>query len=136
MRIATKKLRYALEIADESGAAPCSAARPDAAQARPGHARPPARSAGAAAPRSAVAAAPHTHRPTPDAALAILSRSIEDECRHLHGRYVALVPALVNLVETARRDVVARLTVSSRKRAARTAKMKLPVRRRTATGQH
>ena len=135
VRIATKKLRYAMEIADESGAAPSALlvrtlrkgqdtlGRLHDLQVLQHHV-------------SEVAASPHTHRPTPDAALAILSRSIEDECRHLHGRYVTLVPALVNLVETARRDVVARLTVSSRKRAARTAKMKLPVRRRTATGQH
>jgi len=132
VRIATKKLRYAMELADESGAAPSALlvrtlrkaqdtlGRLHDLQVLQHHV-------------SEVAAAPHTHRPTPDAALAILSRSIEDECRHLHGRYVTLIPALVDVVETARRDVAVRLTVASRARAARSAKMKLPVRRRAAT---
>ena len=42
---------------------------------------------------AAVGAAPRSRRSTPDAGLAVLSRQIEDECRHLHGRYVAALPA-------------------------------------------
>ena len=50
-------------------------------------------------------------RSTPDAGLAILSRTIEDECRHLHARYVGSQLQLREAMDTARRDVPVRLTV-------------------------
>lgn len=132
VRIAAKKLRYALEIADESGAAPCGATlrvikrvqdalgRLHDLQVLQHHV-------------AAVGAAPRGRRGTPDAALAVLSRLIEDECRHLHGRYVAQLPALHEAVESARRDVPLRLT--PRRRSARSIKMNLAARRRAAGGQ-
>src|SRR4029453_11038344 len=122
VRIAAKKLRYALEIADESGAAPCGESlrvikrvqdalgRLHDLQVLQHHI-------------AAVGAAPRGRRSTPDAALAVLSRLIEDECRHLHGRYVSQLPALHEAVEAARRDVPLRLT--RRRRSARTIKMSL-----------
>ena len=131
VRIAVKKLRYALEIADESGAAPCAEAvrtlkrvqdtlgRLHDLQMLQHYA-------------AAVGAAPRRRRTIPDVALAALSRLVEDECRHLHGRYVAAVPALTTLVETARRDVPARLTA---RRSARAVKMTLAARRRAAGGR-
>ena len=82
-RIAAKKLRYSLEIADESGAAPCgetlrvikrvqdALGRLHDLQVLQHHV-------------AAVGAAPRRRRSTPDAGLAVLSRLIEDECRHLH----------------------------------------------------
>lgn len=126
VRIAAKKLRYALEIADESGAAPCPAAvrtikrvqetlgRLHDLQVLQHHV-------------ADVGATPRSRRTTPDAALATLSRVIEDECRQLHGRYVAGIPELVEAAQTARRDVPARLTARRR-----SAKMTLPARRRAA----
>ena len=80
---------------------------------------------------------PHRRRtlPTSDAGLAILARSIEDECRHLHGRYVAMLPALIEAAQTARRDTAVRLTVASRVRSARAAKMRCRPARRAASGQ-
>jgi CHAD domain-containing protein len=134
VRIATKKLRYAMELADESRAAPSAAlvrtlrkaqdtlGRMHDLQVLQHHV-------------SEVAARPKAHIPAPDAGSAILARSIEDECRQLHGRYVALLPALIETVQTARRDVAVRLADATRTRAARTAKMRLPVRRRAAGGQ-
>jgi CHAD domain-containing protein len=131
VRIAAKKLRYALEIADESGAAPCAATlrvikrvqdalgRLHDLQILQHHI-------------AAVGAAPRGRRSTPDAGLAVLARLIEDECRHLHGRYVSLLPALHEAVASARRDVPLRLT--PRKRAG-SIKMNLAARRRTAGGQ-
>jgi hypothetical protein len=80
-----------------------------------------------------VGAAPRGRRSTPDAGLAVLSRQIEDECRHLHGRYVSQLPVLHEAVETARRDVPLRLT--PRRRSARTIKMDLAAKRRAAGGQ-
>jgi CHAD domain-containing protein len=132
VRLATKKLRYAVEIADESGGAPAAAlvrtlrkvqdtlGRLHDLQVLQHYV-------------AEVAAAPQTNRQTPDAGLAILSRLIEDECRHLHGRYVALLPTLLETIESARHDVAVRLTSTRRTRSA---KMSLPARRRTVAARH
>ncbi len=131
VRIAGKKLRYALEIADESGAVPCRDAvrtmkrvqealgRLHDLQVLLHHV-------------AAVGAAPRHRRSTPDAGLAVLSRMIEDEGRHLHGRYVSALPQLRAAVEASRHDVPVRLT--ARRRSARPVKMSLPPRRRRAAG--
>jgi CHAD domain-containing protein len=128
VRIAAKKLRYALEIADESGAAPCAETlklikrvqdalgRLHDLQVLQHHV-------------AAVGAAPRKGRSTPDAGLAVLSRWIEDECRHLHGRYVAAIPELRAAVEAVRRDVPVRLTARRR-----SVKMGLAARKRRAVG--
>lgn len=128
VRISAKKLRYALEIADESGAAPGAQAlrtikrvqdalgRLHDLQVLQHHV-------------AAVGAAPRKGRSTPDAGLAVLARMIEDECRHLHGRYVAALPDLVAAVSAARREIPVRLTARRR-----SAKMTLPARRRRAAG--
>jgi CHAD domain-containing protein len=126
VRIAAKKLRYAVEIADESGAAPAAAAvrtlkrvqdtlgRLHDLQVLQHHV-------------AAVAAAPRpAHRDAPDVGLAALARWIEDECRHLHGRYIALLPALREALEAARQHVAVRLTAP---RGSSAAKMALPPRR-------
>lgn len=129
VRIAAKKLRYALEIADETGAVPCrdvvrtikrvqdTLGRLHDLQVLQHHA-------------AAVGAAPRHRRTTPDAGLAILARMIEDECRLLHGRYVASLLALREAVGRARHDIPVRLT--ARGRRARPVKMSLPPRRRAA----
>ncbi len=126
VRIAAKKLRYAMEIADETGAAPCAAAlraikrvqetlgRLHDLQVLQHH-------------LADVAATPRSRRATPDAALTTLSRLIEDECRQMHGHYVGAIPQLLEAAQTARRDVPARLTMRRR-----SAKMSLPARRRAA----
>ena len=133
VRIAAKKLRYSLEIADESTAAPCGATlkvikriqdalgRLHDLQILLHHV-------------AAVGAAPRGRRSTPDAGLAVLSRLIEDECRHLHGRYVAQLPQLHEAVDAGRRDVPLRLT-PRRGRSARAIKMGLAAKRRAAGGQ-
>jgi CHAD domain-containing protein len=129
VRIAAKKLRYSLEIADESGVAPCAETvrtikrvqdtlgRLHDLQVLQHHV-------------ADVGAAPRARRGTPDAGLAALSRLIEDECRYLHGRYVASLTQLREAAEAARRDVPARLTARRR-----SAKMTLAVRRRAAGGR-
>ncbi len=129
VRIAAKKLRYSLEIADESAAAPCAETvrtikrvqdilgRLHDLQVLQHHV-------------ADVGATPRSRRGTPDAGLATLSRLIEDECRQLHGRYVATIPQLREGAETARRDVPARLTARRP-----SAKMTLPARRRAAGGR-
>lgn len=131
VRIAAKKFRYALEIADESGAAPSADAlrtmkrlqealgRLHDLQVLQHHV-------------AAVGAAPRNRRGTPDAELAVLARQIEDECRHLHARYVAAMPEARETVAAARREVPLRLT--ARQRRARSVKMTLAARRRRAVG--
>ena len=126
VRITAKKLRYALEIADESGAAPCAEplrrikrvqdilGRLHDLQVLQHHV-------------ADVGATSRSRRATPDAGLATLTRLIEDECRQVHGRYVATIPQLREAAETARRDVPAKLTARRR-----SAKMTLPARRRAA----
>jgi CHAD domain-containing protein len=128
VRIAAKKLRYSLEIADESGAVACkdplrvikrvqdALGRLHDLQILQHHV-------------AAVGAAPRHRRSTPDAGLAVLSRLIEDECRHQHGRYVASMLRLREAVEAARRDIPVRLTARRR-----SAKMTLAARRRAANG--
>jgi CHAD domain-containing protein len=128
VRIAAKKLRYALEIADGTGAARCEAAvrtlkraqdllgRLHDLQVLQHHA-------------AAVGAAPRRRRGTPDVALAQLNHMVEDECRHLHGRYVSMLPALREVIDLARRDLPARLTA---RQQARPVKMGLPSRRAAA----
>jgi CHAD domain-containing protein len=103
VRIAVKKLRYVLEIAAETGvraaAAPVRAlkrmqdslGRLHDLQVLQTHV-------------AAVQAAPRQN--LPDGALNTIARAIEDECRHLHGRYIAAVPQLTGVVEIAKRDVV------------------------------
>jgi len=133
VRIAAKKLRYAMEIADDSGAVACGDAvktikrvqetlgRLHDLQVLQHHA-------------AAVSATPRRRRGIPDVALAALSRTIEDECRLLHGRYIAALTGLHEAAETARRDVPARLTA---RRGRRTVKMTLAARarsRRTRVG--
>lgn len=132
VRIAAKKLRYALEIADESGAASCAPTlraikktqdalgRLHDLQIVQHHV-------------AAVGAAPRGRRSTPDAGLAVLSRWIEDECRHLHGRYVSQLPLLRAAVDAARRDIPLRLT--PRRRPAQSTTMTLAAKRRAAGGQ-
>lgn len=130
VRIAAKKLRYALELADESGAAPCGEALRVIKRVQDALGR--LHDLQILQQYVAAVGAEPRNRRTPDAVLAVLARLIEDECRHLHGKYVAALPDLAIAVNVARRDVPVKLT--ARKRSA---KMTLPARRRRAAGgQH
>ncbi len=106
VRIAAKKLRYALELAADSGI---------------GSAAPLVRTLKRAQEMlgrlndlrvlethvAAVQAAP-VGRTGPG--LAAIAGRIEEECRRLHGRYVAQTEAIGNLVVIVRSDLVPRLT--------------------------
>src|SRR5205085_7957341 len=126
VRITAKKLRYAVEIADESGAA--SALATVRALKRVQDALGRLHDLQVLQHHVAAVAAkpPAAHRDTPDVGLAVLGRWIEDECRHLHGRYIGMLPALREALETARRQVAVRVTAPRRARAV---KMGLPARR-------
>jgi CHAD domain-containing protein len=130
VRIAAKKLRYALEIADESKAAPCAAdlrlmkrvqdalGRLHDLQVLQHHV-------------AEVAAAPRARRAPGDPGLAMLGRVIEDECRRLHAKYIALLPALRDSAIRIRREVAVRVTAPRRAPA----KMHLAQRRAVGAGR-
>ncbi|HWK09217.1 MAG TPA: CHAD domain-containing protein [Vicinamibacterales bacterium] len=124
VRIAAKKLRYALEIADESKAASCAAdlrlmKRVQDALGRLHDLQVLQHQV------AEVAAAPRARRSAGDPGLAVLGRVIEDECRMLHARYVALLPALRDAAARIRRETAVRVTAPRR----RPAKMHLHERR-------
>jgi CHAD domain-containing protein len=131
VRIAAKKLRYALEIADESHASPCATelrlmkrvqdalGRLHDLQVLQHHV-------------AEVAAAPRPRRAHADPGLAVLGRIIEDQCRMLHARYIALLPELREAATRIRRDVAVRVTAPRRKPT----KMQLDEHRRAAGASH
>ena len=113
VRIAAKKLRYSLEIADESRAASCAAdlrlmrrvqdalGRLHDLQILQHHV-------------AEVSAAPHPRHAPGDPGLAMLGRVIEDDCRLLHAKYVALLPALREAATRIRREIAVRVTAPRR----------------------
>jgi CHAD domain-containing protein len=114
VRIATKKLRYVLELAAETGAA-------------------------GAAPRvrvlkraqellgglndlhvllqhvATVQAAPRTTRRGLESGLAALASHLEGECRHLHGRYLTTAPKLREVCAAVPREIVPAIERRSRR---------------------
>jgi CHAD domain-containing protein len=131
VRITVKKLRYAMELAAD--------ARVKGAAA---HVRTLRRAQEALgrlhdlqilqAHVAAVQASPSRKTP-PDHGLDLVARALEDECRHLHARYVAIIPALQELFQATRSVVVPQVT-ARRARRARPVKMGLaPVRRHPST---
>jgi CHAD domain-containing protein len=112
VRIALKKLRYAMELASEArvktAAAPLRVVKraQDALgklhdlQVLQTHV-------------AAVQAAPRI-RSLPDGGLDILARALEDRCRHLHARYVAALPRLTEAIATTRSTVVPQLAQQAR----------------------
>jgi CHAD domain-containing protein len=115
VRIEAKKLRYAMELASDAGVK--SAAAPVRAvkhaqdtlgklhdlQVLQTHV-------------AAVQARPAGHT-SPDGGLDIISRALEDQCRHLHARYVAAIPRLIEVVDTTRSVVVPQLAHRARARS-------------------
>ena len=104
VRIAAKKLRYAMELAAESGARSAvvpvrtikrvqdTLGRLHDLQVVQGYI-------------AASQAAPSTRTPQ-DGGLDIIGRLLEDECRHLHARYLSSVPAVQQIVEVTRTAIV------------------------------
>ena len=133
VRIAAKKLRYALELAADSGVK----------QAAP-HVRTIKRAQDMLGKLhdwqvlethvAAVQAEPRAGRSQSRAALENLARQIEDQCRHLHGRYVASAGALREAALAVRKVIVPLVAHPSRR--TRSIKMTLsrPADTRAAAG--
>jgi CHAD domain-containing protein len=121
VRISAKKLRYTLELAADSGVR----------QAAP-HLRTLKRVQEMLGKLhdlqvlethvAAVQAESRSSRAPARGALEDLARHIEDQCRRLHGRYIAAAPAVRGAALAVRKAVVPQLTVSRR----RPIKMALP----------
>ena len=126
VRIAAKKLRYAVEIASGSGtpASPVLKALKRTQDAL-GRLHDLQRLQSDVA---ALAASPRVHRAGIDTGRTLLARMIEDDCRRLHGRYVALLPALHDAITAARSDIATGVTGP---RSRRLVKMSLPAYRST-----
>ena len=122
VRIAAKKLRYGLELAAGSGLP---------------QAHPQVRTIKRAQDTlgklhdlqvlqthvAAVQAEPRTGRTQSRIALEELARQIEDQCRYLHGRYIASSPALRDAAMTVRKVIVPQLAHPPRR--SRSLKMSL-----------
>ncbi len=112
VRIAVKKLRYALELADETGAAPARAevvvlktmqdtlGRLHDLQVLRAHVR-------------AIAAGPTRRQAVSVDALDTVGRAMEDESRALHARYMAVVPRLRELWHHVARTLVPSVRTSA-----------------------
>ena len=129
VRIASKKLRYALELAADSGvkaAAPHVRGlnRPQETLGRLHDLQVLQRHVAAVQARPAGRSAPHQ-------GLEAIAERIEEECRRLHGKYVAQIDPLRELTGAVKTDIVARLTAPR----GRSVKMMLPRARKTAAGR-
>ena len=119
VRIAAKKLRYAVELAQDSGIA--AAARHVRALKRTQEMLGRLHDLQVLQQHVAAAQAAPVGKTVPHEGLGGVAGRIEEECRRLHGKYVVQIPALIELASAIRADVVPRLT-----RASRQAKMTLP----------
>jgi len=115
VRIATKKLRYALELIADARLAPVrplvntlkraqdTLGKLHDLQVIEQHV-------------AAVQAMPPARRGAHDGGLKVIAGSLADECRHLHGRYIKQVPALIQLLETCTEAILPQLARRARRR--------------------
>lgn len=105
VRIATKKLRYALELVADSRLAPVRPllATLKRAQETLGRLHDLQIIEQHVAQLQAL---PPARRGAHDGGLDVMARRLADECRHLHARYIKQVPALLDLVEKCAAAVV------------------------------
>jgi CHAD domain-containing protein len=115
VRIATKKLRYALELVADARVtlvrpllntlkrAQDTLGRLHDLQIIEQHV-------------AAVQALPPTRRGAHSGGLDVVARMLGEECRHLHGRYIKQVPALLELINTCQSSTVAHIAGRGRRR--------------------
>lgn len=126
VRIAVKKLRYGLEVAADAGIGGAAALVRTLKRTQETLGR--LHDLQVLQTYVAAAQGTPTGRSVPHAGLAAIAGKIEEQCRLLHGRYVAAVPALLDVTATVRTDIVSRLT----RRRARPLKMSLRRTRKAA----
>jgi CHAD domain-containing protein len=114
VRIAAKKLRYAMELAADAGVK--SAAVPVRALKRTQNTLGRLHDLQVLQTHVAAVQAEPQGRTVPEGGLDIISRALEDQCRHLHARYVASIPRISEIVESTRTLVVPQLAHRARSR--------------------
>lgn len=121
VRIALKKLRYAMELAAESGVKSASAPLRVVKRAQDKLGR--LHDLQVLQHHVAEVQAERSGQTPPNGGLDTINRALEDQCRHLHGAYVAMIPKLAGVIETVRTVVVPQL--AHRGRGFRALKMTL-----------
>jgi CHAD domain-containing protein len=112
VRIAAKKLRYGLELAADAGVAGSAGLVRTLRRTQDTLGR--LHDLQVLQSQVAAAQAAPAGRSTPHAGLAAIAGRIEEQCRLLHGRYVAASPGLHDVSAAVRTDVVRRLTGRTR----------------------
>jgi CHAD domain-containing protein len=116
VRIAAKKLRYAMELAFDAGVK--TAAGPVRTIKRAQDTLGTLHDLQILQTHvAAVQATPDKSGTLPDSGLEIIARALEDQCRHLHARYVAAVPKLTDAIAEVRTLVVPQLAQRAARRA-------------------
>ena len=116
VRISAKKLRYAMELAAETGVR--AAARPLRTIKRTQETLGRLHDLQILQSYVADVQAKPGDQSVPDRGLEILSRLLEDDCRHLHAKYVSGVPALLETVDLTRTAIVPQLARARRAKPA------------------
>jgi CHAD domain-containing protein len=112
VRIASKKLRYAIELAADAGVK--SAAAPLRAIKRAQDTLGRLHDLQILQQHVAAVQAASAGHPPPHGGLDVVSRALEDECRHLHAAYVAMSPKLEAVLDAVRTMVVPQLAYRAR----------------------
>jgi CHAD domain-containing protein len=107
VRIAAKKLRYALELAADAGAK--SASRPVRVVKRTQETLGRLHDLQVLERQVAGVQAKQDPRSLPTSGLDIMAHALEEECRHLHARYVSAIPQLQESLDAVRSAVVPEL---------------------------
>jgi CHAD domain-containing protein len=117
VRIAAKKLRYALELAAESGVADARPQVTTVTRAQTALGR--LQDLQVVLAQIDRAAAERGLDPPSRAGLALLARSLEEDARRAHGRYLRFVPRLTEVAAMVRQRIVPSLAAAARRRPAR-----------------
>jgi len=134
VRLSAKKLRYAMELVADVGVK--SAANPLRVVKRAQDTLGTLHDLQILQTHVAAVQAKPSGRTLPEGGLDIIARVLEDQCRHLHARYVALIPKLTDAIVATRSIVVPQLAHRSTRARKRPLKMTLrgrAVSRRGAT---
>ena len=125
VRIAAKKLRYGLELAYDAGVK--AAAAPVRTVKRAQETLGKLHDLQVLQSQVATVQAEPKAQAPPNAGLEIVARALEEQCRHLHARYVAGLPRLAEVAASTRAVVVPALVARPR-RQTRAIKMSLKAR--------
>ncbi|HXW05685.1 MAG TPA: CHAD domain-containing protein [Vicinamibacterales bacterium] len=114
VRIALKKLRYAMELAAEGGQREAAKLLPKLKRGQETLGR--LHDLQVLQTHVAAVQAQPARTTSPDAGLEVIAGALERECRYLHGRYVRQIPTLQSVASTTRTVVVPQVSRAARGR--------------------